>query len=190
MEWKWQVIREPKLNETITFSISNKNMTEWNRNWFYLINKGTLNPGKRFIEKSTCYDTGICTFLTPLYLSIQYKWKQCNLKVAFIAQNNGAPSMASNKDVQSKRRRNKGQRSGSDRVFIYQRTHFKSLPRAMAREASDEIARRDFCWKSRKPFDEPWALPAPVSNMHGYKPRCKQPLERKKNAKDFLYVSS
>lgn len=35
----------------------------------------------------------------------------------------------------------------------------------MAHEASQQIALRDLCWKNRNPFDEPWAIPAPVSNM-------------------------
>lgn len=75
--------------------------------------------------------------------------------------------MASNKAVQAKREGTKDGGLARVGVFIYQWTHFKSLPQAMAHEASDEIARRDHCWKSRKPFDEPWAIPAPVSNMHG-----------------------
>lgn len=54
----------------------------------------------------------------------------------------------------------------SDGVFIYQWVHFKCLPQAIVREALQQIARRDYCWESRKPFDEPWAIPAPVSNMH------------------------
>lgn len=55
---------------------------------------------------------------------------------------------------------------GSDGVFIYQRLHFKSLPQATAREALQQIAGGDYRWESTKPFDESWAIPAPVSNMH------------------------
>lgn len=48
----------------------------------------------------------------------------------------------------------------------------------MAREALEEIAHGDYCWKSRKPSDEPWAIHAPVSNMH--KPRYRRPLDGNK----------
>lgn len=65
----------------------------------------------------------------------------------------------------------------------------------MARRASEEMACRDHHWKSKKPSDEPWAILAPVSNIH--KPRWKHPPESKKKkkshenrlAKDLLYVS-
>lgn len=44
-------------------------------------------------------------------------------------------------ELKEKEQRTKG--PGSDGVFIYQWPHFKSMPQAMAREASEEIARRD-----------------------------------------------
>lgn len=48
----------------------------------------------------------------------------------------------------------------------------------MAREASEEIAHGGFCWESKKSFDEPWAILAPVPNMHGGKPTRTPSLDR------------
>lgn len=75
--------------------------------------------------------------------------------------------MASNKAVQPKREGTKdGGLAQMGCSFISGHVS-NPCPRQWLVKASEEIARRDFCWKSKKPFDEPWAIPAPVSNMHG-----------------------
>lgn len=107
---------------------------------------------------------------------------------------NFQPAQLLIKPNEQKEKEQRTEGAGSDGVFIEQGPRFKFLPQVMAREALEEIARRDYCWKSRKPSDEPWAIPAPVSNMH--KPDAsslwivkKTKIHQNRLPKDLLYVS-